>query len=430
MQYNIFQNDFYDDRPGIPWAYRVSVFAGMLQQPLTVLGKCVKEVHLPDMELMTFKVHYGGRAFDIPTRYRNSSTFTMKFSERNDLLAYRTLKKIFSRTYNNTNTYSDLSSDLIIRVEILDPSNINLKDTQIELNGELETNDPGVVEMYEFKGCFVDKIEDLEFDYSSDEIVEWSITVQFNELKVEYPHHEKLILTDDVDKDETINVPKKSNETAYFTNPEEIRTEKQLMSTGVGEGGGGKEGTGAGNPDGRPGADGGLSATGNKDVNRHGNSATGTDLHNDNNGTESGKLTTGEIIEMPDTTYHTNKNGEPLDPEGVSEKVFFNRNGNGTGDGDGSGEGELGGGTTHSYQELRGSFRQLIAGAASAKYAKENGIDQGAYRVMVDSIYSRYSAGELDAVQSKAFEDAMKDAAKSGIRFGTYNEENTMGVSY
>jgi translation initiation factor IF-2 len=86
---------------------------------------------------------------------------------------------------------------------------------------------------------------------------------------------------------------------------------------------------------------------------------------------------------MPDTTYHTDKNGEPLDQEGVSENVFFNRNGNGTGDGDGSGEGELGGGTTHSYQELRGSFRQLIAGAASAKYAKENGIDQGAYRVMV-----------------------------------------------
>ena len=437
MQYNIFQNDFYDDMPGLPWAYRVTVFTGNNQTPSTILTKCVKEVSLPEMELMTYLTFYGGRAFNIPTRYRNSSSFTMKFSERNDLLAYYALRDLFSRSYDMTNTYSDFSSDMRIRVEILDPNLINLKDTNpsysSDLNGQIEamtTNDPYVVEIYDFTGCFVDKIDDIELDYSAEEIVEWSITVKFNDMHVKYPHQSRIGLTEDADMSERVDVPKKKRDTLGYTKTEEIRTEKHVISTGIGEGGGGKSGGGAGNPDGRPGKDGGLSATGNKSVDRHGNSADGTDAHNDNNGVSGGRSEIGEIIEQPDTTYHTRPDGEPLDPEEEqTQKILLPGNGTGSGEGDGYGDGDTGG-TKHSYQELRGSFRQLIAGAASSKYAKENGIDQGAYRVLVDSIYAKYYSGELDEVQSKAFEDAMKDAEKSGIRFGSYNQDNTIGVSF
>lgn len=444
MQYNIFQNDFYEDRPGVPWAYKVTVYAGMLQTPILVLSKGVKEVNLPDMELMTFRVHYGGRAFDIPTRYRNSSTFTMKFSERNDLLAYRALASVFSRTYDYESSYSNLSSDLCIKVEILDPQNLTQKDTQLDYdiaaigkgreetkNMGLKTNDADAVEIYEFNGCFIDKIDDLELDYSSEEIVEWGVTIQFNEVKVTYPHQAKITLSDDVDRSESVDVPKKSKDSIHYTNPEEIRTEKQLMGTGRGEGGGGKEGTGAGNPDGRPGSDGGLSATGNKDVNRHGNSQDGTDLHNDNTGVKGGRSETGEAKENPDKTKEMPQPTESKATEEVDAKEAgtTKNSGAGTGDGNGSGEGE-GGGATHSYQELLGTFRTLIAGASSAKYAKENGVDQGRYYTELSRIYSIYRAGELDEVQSKAFEDAMKEAEKFGIKFGSYNEENTMSVSY
>jgi hypothetical protein len=203
------------------------------------------------------------------------------------------------------------------------------------------------------------------------------------------------------------------------------------MGTGSGEGGGGTGGGGAGNPDGRPGADGGLSATGNKDVNRHGNSQDGTDLHNDNTGVKGGRSETGEAKENPDKTKEMPQPTESKATEEVDAKEAgtTQNSGAGTGDGNGSGEGE-GGETALSYQELRESFRQLIAGASSRRYANEYGIDQAKYRHMVESIYSRYLAGELDEVQSKAFEDAMKDAAKSGIKFGSYNEGNTMSVSY
>ncbi len=328
MQYNIFQNDFYEDRPGVPWAYKVTVYAGMLQTPILVLSKGVKEVNLPDLELMTFRVHYGGRAFDIPTRYRNSSTFTMKFSERNDLLAYHALAGIFSRTYDYESSYSNLSSDLHIKVEILDPQNLTQKDTQLDYdiaavgkgreetkNMGLKTNDADAVEIYEFKGCFLDKIDDLELDYSSEEIVEWGATIQFNEVKVTYPHQAKITLADDVDRSESVDVPKKSKDSISFTNPEEIRTEKQIAGTGSGEGGGGTGGGGAGNMDGRPGSDGGLSATGNKDVNRHGNSTEGVDLHNDNTG-ESPR----RAVASPETTPSQTTEKEPIIPSDIDQK--------------------------------------------------------------------------------------------------------------
>jgi hypothetical protein len=127
---------------------------------------------------------------------------------------------------------------------------------------------------------------------------------------------------------------------------------------------------------------------------------------------------------MPQPTE--SKGTEEVD---AKETGTTQNSGAGTGDGNGSGEGE-GGGATHSYQELLGTFRTLIAGASSAKYAKENGIDQGRYYSELSRIYSIYRAGDLDEVQNKAFEDAMKEAEKSGIKFGSYNEENTMSVSY
>ena len=224
MQYNIFQNDFYNDMPGLPWAYRVTVFTGNNQTPSTILTKCVKEVSLPEMELMTYLTFYGGRAFNIPTRYRNSSSFTMKFSERNDLLAYYALRDLFSRSYDMTNTYSDFSSDMRIRVEILDPNLINLKDTNpsysSDLNGQIEamtTNDPYVVEIYDFTGCFVDKIDDIELDYSAEEIVEWSITVKFNDMHVKYPHQSRIGLAEDADMSERVDVPKKKRDSLGYT---------------------------------------------------------------------------------------------------------------------------------------------------------------------------------------------------------------------
>lgn len=303
MQYSIFQNDFYEERPGVPWAYRVSITAFDLVYPIKLFTYAVKEVILPEVELMTFKVHYLGRSFDIPTRYRNSSTFTMKFSERNDLAAYSWIQRLYERTYNGLR--SDLSTDLRIRVEILDPSTINSKDTSLDFTTSkrkegntkteenedfsLKGNDAEVVEIYDFSGCFIDKIDDLELDYSSEEILEWSLTVQFNEMKVTYPKHAKTNLPEEQDNIETVDVPKKGSRDIDFTTANQIRDEDWLMRIGAnGYGGPGGGGKGAGNWNGqeKPGEY-GLSETGEKEArNLYGNSPDGNDAHNDNSAKE------------------------------------------------------------------------------------------------------------------------------------------------
>jgi hypothetical protein len=63
MQYNIFQNDFYDDAPGLPWAYRLTLILGDPGQSILVLGKCVAEVDLPDLELKTYQIFHAGVSF-------------------------------------------------------------------------------------------------------------------------------------------------------------------------------------------------------------------------------------------------------------------------------------------------------------------------------------------------------------------------------
>jgi hypothetical protein len=227
----------------------------------------------------------------------------MKFSERNDLAAYSWIHRLYERTYNGLR--SDLSTDLRIRVEILDPSAINSKDTNLDFttskrkdgntktdeteNFSLKGNDAEVVEIYDFSGCFIDKIDDLELDYSSEEIFEWSLTVQFNEMKVTYPKHAKTNLPEEKDNIETVDVPKKEGRNIDFTTASQIRDEDWLMRIGAnGYGGPGGGGKGAGNWNGQEKAgEYGLSATGEKEArNWNGNSPDGSDAHNDNSAKE------------------------------------------------------------------------------------------------------------------------------------------------
>ena len=76
MQYNIFNNDFYEDMPGVPWAYRIDVFIGDPPQAIAKLAKAVKEIDIPDAELETMDAFHAGLVFKIPTRYKNSNSAT------------------------------------------------------------------------------------------------------------------------------------------------------------------------------------------------------------------------------------------------------------------------------------------------------------------------------------------------------------------
>lgn len=216
MQYNIFHNDFYDDMPGLPWAYRLTVFVGDPPQEILKLRQAVKEVQLPDMELMTYQVHFGGMNFHIPTRYRNSGSFTVKFYDDKNLSVYKQLLKIFRRTYDDredkieaadgnkyATKYSDFSQDLVFLVEILDPRVTNNVDSNVTFGtnaaGEevitgTQSFDADVVAQYYFRDCFAEKLDEVEFDYSSEDCVEWGTTIVFNDIANEYAAKSKIKL--------------------------------------------------------------------------------------------------------------------------------------------------------------------------------------------------------------------------------------------
>ena len=211
MQYNIFQNDFYESRPGIPWAYRLTALYGPFSESTVVITKAIKEAHLPEMEMKSIQVFFGGADKYVPTRYQNYGTFSLTFNEDCNLRAYKSLLGLFRRSFDNREDiaipgpdlqtrhykYSNLYADLTFVLEILDPKNINLQDTNVKIEQfglGREYNDMRVVAKYEFGECYVEKIDDLDLDYSSEEIIEWGMTVAFNSIKVTYPKQRGLIL--------------------------------------------------------------------------------------------------------------------------------------------------------------------------------------------------------------------------------------------
>lgn len=211
MQYNIFQNDFYESSPGLPWAYRLTAFYGPFEDSTVVITKAIKEAHLPEMEVKAIQVFFGGADKYVPTRYQNYGTFTLTFNEDCNLKAYKTLLALFRRSLDNREDvglpgkdhptrhykYSNLYANLSFSLEILDPKNVNLQDTDAkreQLGLGREYNDMRVVAKYEFGECYVDEIDDLDLDYSSEEIVEWGMTVAFNSIKISYPSQKSIYL--------------------------------------------------------------------------------------------------------------------------------------------------------------------------------------------------------------------------------------------
>jgi hypothetical protein len=236
MQYNIFQNDFYDDRPGLIWAYRIDFVVNDVT--VAKLAKAVKEIDLPTSILDTFTVYFGGHAFDIPTRYKKDKEISAIFYDDKNLSVYREILKIFRRSYDNreqnassrltgrvisnrydnlgqsigTKTfqgqervrkYSNQKGELLIKVYIIDPEKINYRDTQPtsrtiseteELITGLTTNDPEVEAVYTFRDCYITGIDDVTFDYSSEEVLEWPIRILYNEVSVEYPHQDRIVI--------------------------------------------------------------------------------------------------------------------------------------------------------------------------------------------------------------------------------------------
>lgn len=275
MQYNIFNNDFYEDMPGVPWAYRIDVFIGDPPQAIAKLAKAVKEIDIPDAELETVDAFHAGLVFKIPTRYKNSNSFGAIFNDDKNLSVYKELLKLFRRSYDNreqtvksaiqnrvinnrydnnfqsigTSTFSGMDiprkyanqkEELMLNVYIIDPRKLNYRDTKLDLglnnvneeviNG-LKTNDPEIVAAYTFRDCFVENIENVEFDYSSDECVEWPISIHFNEMSVEYPHQAKILIPEEDFKMEELAIPQfdKNDEASFSDLSTKAKTEADVV---------------------------------------------------------------------------------------------------------------------------------------------------------------------------------------------------------
>lgn len=387
MQYNIFQNDFYDDAPGLPWAYRLTVLLGDPPMPVEILEKSVKDVKLPDMELKTVRAFFGGKTFLIPTRYANTGTFNITFNDDKNLSVYNRLLRIFRRSYDDRYEiqqtadgidyipkYSDMSASLTIQLEILDPTIMAKIDTQLNSLTELETNSPEVVAVYTFGDCFFETIDEVEFDYSSEECVEWSIPVVYNSIANDYPGKSEAEVfdhADDSQSDLIIPANPSTNNTKWDGIP------KRIVS-GIGDGSG--SGTG------------------------HGSSSA-------RNGSNSGST---------ESTYDTTpqkgiKASEPAknvdidDPNGTL-KATKQGNSSSTGDGgDGTGSSSSSGnGIGRSVDEYGATQEEYEAAfmLIAQKANKKKGADPQAAQQLT-TLYNKYRWGEMNDVQSAAFENAI-----------------------
>ena len=331
MQYNIFQNDFYDDAPGVSWAYRLTLILGDPGEQVVVLGKCVAEVNLPEAELKTYTIFHGGVSFDLPVRYKNASSFNVRFNDNRKLTAYKTILSLFRRSYDNRESYADgqrnlkiykyadQSKNLRIVLDILDPSDINLRDTkptgtEQTLTG-LTTNEMRIVATYTFEDCYFEDIEDVELNYSSEELVEWGVTVEFQSVEVEYPRQRKLVIEDYTDVTEIPSTNYGIDEPAFDVDlsrqQEGYGKFKDGGFGGTGEGGEGAGGDGTGT---------GLGGTSMYGI---GNSKIAISERSSNDG-----ISGGTSDEMFQNVIHEG-NGNPGDEEGDTATEL--KNGTGTG---------------------------------------------------------------------------------------------------
>ena len=336
MQYNIFQNDFYEDGPGVPWAYRLTLRLGEPPIPIEIFEKSVKDVKLPEQILNTHNAFFGGMTFKIPTRYKNTGEFNITFNDNKLLSVYKSILNIFRRSYDNRfealvdadgneyqAKYSDMSQPLSLVVEILDPEVMaRVVDSQLNREFELETNNPEIVAIYTFGDCFFKDIEDVEFDYSSEEIVEWSIPVVFNSIDIEYPgksEAEVSDISDDATSDVKLPANSSNSQQKWDGVPKRVVSE-HMYGTGKGTGGSGYgDGSGTGNGTGGNGS----SGTGN------GQNGTGGAGKGSKNGSTDIPYDSPEYTGKPSAGPVSDAGKEDID--GISEpKVVGNSKSNGS----------------------------------------------------------------------------------------------------
>lgn len=336
MQYNIFQNDFYEDGPGVPWAYRLTLRLGEPPIPIEIFEKSVKDVKLPEQILNTHNAFFGGMTFKIPTRYKNTGEFNITFNDNKLLSVYKSILSIFRRSYDNRfdalvdsngneyqAKYSDMSQPLSLVVEILDPEVMaRVVDSQLNKEFELETNDPEIVAIYTFGDCFFKDIEDVEFDYSSEEIVEWSIPVVFNSISIEYPgksEAEVSDISDDATSDVSLPSNSSNSQQQWDGIPKRVVSEN-MYGTGKGTGGSGYgDGSGTGNGTGGNGSSG----------NGNGQNGTGGAGKGSKNGSTDIPYDSPEYTGKPSAGPVSDAGKEDID--GISEpKVVGKSKSNGT----------------------------------------------------------------------------------------------------
>lgn len=397
MQYNIFQNDFYDDAPGLPWAYRLTVLLGDPPMPVEILEKSVKDVKLPDMELKTVRAFFGGKTFLIPTRYANTGTFNITFNDDKNLSVYNRLLRIFRRSYDNRYEiqqtsdgidyilkYSDMSPSLTIQLEILDPTIMAKIDTQLNSLTELETNSPEVVAVYTFGDCFFETIDEVEFDYSSEECVEWSIPVVYNSIANDYPGKREAEVFDRADDSQSdLIIP--ANPSTNNTKWDGI-TKHAVSGRGYGSGSG--SGTGHGSSSARNGSNSG--------------STESTYDTTPQKGIKASEPAKNEDIDDPNGTLKATKHGNSSSTgDGGDGTGSGSSRGAGTSSSSGNGIGRRVDEYGASQEEYEAAF-MLIAQKAN----KKKGADPQA-AVQLTTLYNKYRWGEMNDVQSAAFENAI-----------------------
>lgn len=186
---SIWENDFYDTPPQPLYAFESvwDQYTELTTDAAAVLSKACTNIQVAAREIQMPPVYYGGLEFRYPARANNAGELTVTFAEVNTMLITSILNDLFDRkSYNQQWANSNGISGIYYRDSYNKQANkIIVKVLKPDSNYMYITDGGEYSKKFIFNNCTLIKIEGIEFDAASEEVVNISATFSFDFMTTE-----------------------------------------------------------------------------------------------------------------------------------------------------------------------------------------------------------------------------------------------------
>jgi len=186
---SIWENDFYETPPQPLYAFETvwDQYKDLQGNDASTLSKACTNIQVAAREIQMPPVYYGGLEFRYPARTNNAGEVTVTFAENNKFSVMSILYKLFDKTsYNASWAISTISSNVKYREAYEKTANkIIVKPLTPNSNYMFYTDGGSYAKKFIFNNCTLIKVDGLEFDASSEEVVNITATFSFDYMTFE-----------------------------------------------------------------------------------------------------------------------------------------------------------------------------------------------------------------------------------------------------